>query len=108
MTVTEAELLKLAQEGDYDAYEALYIALEPGLARFVRRLIGDGYETQRESCEARETVDREVDQGISTGKQAEFPRLLPFVTFCLKKSAVFRLKTPKVTSCYHYVTAVSR
>lgn len=46
MTVTEAELLKLAQEGDYDAFEALYTALEPGLARFVRRLIGDGYEAQ--------------------------------------------------------------
>lgn len=44
--MTEAELLKQAQEGDYDAFEALYAALEPGLARFVRRLIGDGYESQ--------------------------------------------------------------
>jgi len=46
MTVTEAELLKLAQEGDYDAFEGLYAALEPGLARFVRRLIGDGYDAE--------------------------------------------------------------
>ena len=44
--MTEAELLKLAQDGDYDAFEALYTALEPGLARFVRRLIGDGYESE--------------------------------------------------------------
>jgi len=46
ITVTEIELLKLAQTGDYDAFEALYSALEPGLTRFVRRLIGDDYEAQ--------------------------------------------------------------
>ena len=44
--MNEAELLIQAQNGDYDAFEQLYTALEPGLARFVRRLIGDGQEAE--------------------------------------------------------------
>ncbi len=44
--MTEYELLKLAQEGDYDAFEQLHALLAPGLGRFVRRLIGDGQEAE--------------------------------------------------------------
>ncbi len=44
--MTEYELLKLAQQGDYDAFEQLHNALAPGLGRFVRRLIGDGQEAE--------------------------------------------------------------
>lgn len=40
------ELLQQARAGDYDAFEQLYRWLEPGLARFVRRLIGDGAESE--------------------------------------------------------------
>lgn len=44
--MTEHELLKLAQEGDYDAFEQLHAALAPGLGRFVRRILGDGQEAE--------------------------------------------------------------
>lgn len=43
-TAAEHELLRQAQAGDYDAFEALYASLEPSLQRFARRLIGDGPE----------------------------------------------------------------
>lgn len=39
-TARETELLLRAQQGDYEAFEALYQALEPSVRRFVRRLIG--------------------------------------------------------------------
>ncbi len=42
--MTEHELLRLAQEGDEDAFEQLHASLAPALGRFVRRLIGDGQE----------------------------------------------------------------
>ncbi len=44
--MTEHELLKLAQQGDEDAFEQLHAALAPGIGRFVRRLIGDGQEAE--------------------------------------------------------------
>ena len=44
--MTEHELLRLAQEGDDDAFEQLHASLAPGLGRFVRRLIGDGQEAE--------------------------------------------------------------
>jgi len=44
--VDEFELLRLAQQGDDEAFEALHAALAPGLGRFVRRLIGDGQEAE--------------------------------------------------------------
>jgi RNA polymerase sigma-70 factor (ECF subfamily) len=44
--LTEHELLRLAQQGDDDAFEQLHAALAPGLGRFVRRLIGDGQESE--------------------------------------------------------------
>lgn len=39
-TAHETELLRRAQAGDYEAFEALYQALEPAVRRFIRRLIG--------------------------------------------------------------------
>lgn len=39
-TARETGLLRRAQQGDYEAFEALYLALEPSVRRFVRRLIG--------------------------------------------------------------------
>ena len=45
-TVTEHELLRLAQQGDDEAFEQLHAMLAPGLGRFVRRLIGDGQEAE--------------------------------------------------------------
>jgi len=42
----ERALFYLAQAGDYDAFEELHRRLEPPLARFVRRLIGDSYEAE--------------------------------------------------------------
>ncbi len=44
--MTEHELLRLAQQGDEEAFEQLHAALAPGLGRFVRRLIGDGQEAE--------------------------------------------------------------
>jgi RNA polymerase sigma-70 factor (ECF subfamily) len=44
--MSEADLLRLAQGGDYDAFEALHALLEPPLARFVRRLIGSAQEAE--------------------------------------------------------------
>jgi RNA polymerase sigma-70 factor, ECF subfamily len=37
----EQSLLRDAQKGDYDAYEALHQRLEPSIKRYVRRLIAD-------------------------------------------------------------------
>lgn len=42
----ERELLRRAQQGDYDAFEALHAALEPAIGRFVRRLIGNSQEAE--------------------------------------------------------------
>ncbi len=39
-TAHETQLLHRAQHGDYEAFEALYHALEPAVRRFIRRLIG--------------------------------------------------------------------
>lgn len=44
--MTEHELLRQAQEGDEYAFEQLHALLAPGLGRFVRRLIGDGQESE--------------------------------------------------------------
>ncbi len=44
--MTEYELLRLAQQGDDDAFEQLHAVLMPGIGRFVRRLIGDGQEAE--------------------------------------------------------------
>jgi RNA polymerase sigma-70 factor (ECF subfamily) len=44
--VEEHELLRQAQCGDYDAYEALYASLEPSIRRFVFRLIGSTQEAE--------------------------------------------------------------
>ncbi|MEP7291144.1 MAG: sigma-70 family RNA polymerase sigma factor [Chloroflexota bacterium] len=44
--MTEHELLRLAQQGDGDAFEQLHAALAPGIGRFVRRLVGDGQEAE--------------------------------------------------------------
>lgn len=44
--MTEHELLRQAQQGDEGAFEQLHALLSPGLARFVRRLIGDGQEAE--------------------------------------------------------------
>lgn len=38
--VIEVELLKQAAAGDYDAFDELHLLLEPGIRRFVGRLIG--------------------------------------------------------------------
>lgn len=42
----EHELLRQAQAGDTQAFEALHARLEPDLARFTRRLIGPGGESE--------------------------------------------------------------
>ncbi len=44
LTLTEAEtaLLRQAQAGDPEAFDALQRALEPAIRQFIRRLIGDG------------------------------------------------------------------
>lgn len=42
----EFELLRLAQQGDDEAFEQLHAALAPGIGRFVRRMIGDGQEAE--------------------------------------------------------------
>lgn len=42
----ERDYLQRAQAGDYDAFESLHQALEPAIARFVRRLIGPGQEAE--------------------------------------------------------------
>jgi len=42
----EHEWLRLARDGDYDAFEALHTSLEPALTRFVGRLIGDNREVE--------------------------------------------------------------
>ncbi|MCL4251986.1 MAG: sigma-70 family RNA polymerase sigma factor [Anaerolineae bacterium] len=44
LTAHEADLLERAKAGDRDAFADLHGALEPAVARFVRRLIGDGQE----------------------------------------------------------------
>lgn len=52
MAAQEAEqlyqrhLLRRAQAGDYEAFERLYALLEPGIGRFVRRLVGHGPESE--------------------------------------------------------------
>jgi len=42
----EHQLLRQAQEGDYDAFEQLHDALQPQIKRFVGRLIGYGQEVE--------------------------------------------------------------
>ena len=42
----EYELLRLAQQGDDEAFEQLHASLAPGIGRFVRRMIGDGQEAE--------------------------------------------------------------
>lgn len=42
----QRHLLRRAQAGDYDAFERLYALLEPGIGRFVRRLVGHGTESE--------------------------------------------------------------
>jgi len=42
----EYELLRRAQQGDYDAFEDLHASLAPGIGRFVRRTIGDRQEAE--------------------------------------------------------------
>lgn len=42
----EHGLLRLARDGDFDAYEELHRRLEPAVGRFIRRLIGDGPEAE--------------------------------------------------------------
>lgn len=42
--MTEIELLRLAQDGDYDAFEQLHALLSPGLLRFVTRLCGSAVD----------------------------------------------------------------
>lgn len=37
----QTELLRAAQAGDPQAFESLYLALEPDVSRFVRRLLRD-------------------------------------------------------------------
>jgi RNA polymerase sigma-70 factor, ECF subfamily len=44
--LTEQELLRQANAGDYLAFEELHQSLEPDVARFVRRLIGPGQESE--------------------------------------------------------------
>jgi len=44
--VDEYELLRLAQQGDDEAFEQLHASLAPGIGRFVRRMIGDGQEAE--------------------------------------------------------------
>lgn len=44
--MTEHELLRLAQQGDDEAFEQLHAALAPGIGRFVRRMLGDGQEAE--------------------------------------------------------------
>lgn len=44
LTARETDLLERARAGDREAFADLHALLEPSVSRFVRRLIGDGYE----------------------------------------------------------------
>lgn len=44
--ILQAQWLKQAQAGDYDAFERLYAVLEASITRFVRRLVGANQEAE--------------------------------------------------------------
>ncbi len=72
LTAREAELLERAQAGDREAYAELHALLEPAVARFIRRLIGDGYEWEDLTQETMSALYFNLDKFTEPGMVRPF------------------------------------